>query len=217
MTRTNDVAHRRIFEKYYGRKIMPGYHIHHKDGDHTNNDPLNLVEVTALDHYIIHKERGDWGACILLSRAAGISPEELYELQRLHGKKCAEDGIGIHDPDFDHSKRSKDMWDATPPGRKSVTDGEQVRRWKTEEEVELFLASNPSWRRGLPNRMKVGLKTSTRRLTSLEAKQIAEKRLSEGQHNFIVEYTCPNCGHVGKGPMMKRWHFDNCKHKKEIL
>ena len=25
-----------------------------------------------------------------------------------------------------------------------------------------------------------------------------------------VELTCPNCGHRGTGPVMKRWHFDNC-------
>lgn len=26
------------------------------------------------------------------------------------------------------------------------------------------------------------------------------------------EYTCPHCSKVGKGPGMKRYHFDNCKH-----
>lgn len=26
------------------------------------------------------------------------------------------------------------------------------------------------------------------------------------------EYICPHCGKVGKGPNMKRYHFDNCKH-----
>lgn len=25
------------------------------------------------------------------------------------------------------------------------------------------------------------------------------------------EFTCPHCGKIG-GPVMKRWHFDNCKH-----
>jgi hypothetical protein len=25
--------------------------------------------------------------------------------------------------------------------------------------------------------------------------------------------TCPHCGLVGKGPNMKRYHFDNCKKK----
>ena len=25
---------------------------------------------------------------------------------------------------------------------------------------------------------------------------------------------CPNCGAQGSRPVMKRWHFDNCKHNK---
>lgn len=30
------------------------------------------------------------------------------------------------------------------------------------------------------------------------------------------EYTCPHCGKVGKGASnMQRWHFENCKHKKD--
>lgn len=29
-----------------------------------------------------------------------------------------------------------------------------------------------------------------------------------------AEKICPHCGHVGRGGIMKRWHFDNCKHKK---
>lgn len=28
-----------------------------------------------------------------------------------------------------------------------------------------------------------------------------------------VEMTCPVCGKIGIGNSMKRWHFDNCKHK----
>ena len=27
------------------------------------------------------------------------------------------------------------------------------------------------------------------------------------------ERTCPHCGTVGRGPVMSRWHFDNCKDK----
>lgn len=27
------------------------------------------------------------------------------------------------------------------------------------------------------------------------------------------QHRCPNCGHIGKGGAMKRWHFDNCKRR----
>jgi hypothetical protein len=38
-----------------------------------------------------------------------------------------------------------------------------------------------------------------------------QKRINNGSHSFIQLYTCPQCGKEGKGPMMFRWHFDNCK------
>ena len=28
-----------------------------------------------------------------------------------------------------------------------------------------------------------------------------------------IKYTCPHCGKIGKGPNMKRYHLDNCKHR----
>lgn len=52
-------AHRRIYEKFHGIKIPKGMHIHHIDGNHSNNDPLNLQMVTPEEHCRIHCERGD--------------------------------------------------------------------------------------------------------------------------------------------------------------
>lgn len=213
MKRINDTPHRRIFEKHHGRKIKPGYHIHHKDGNHTNNDPSNLVEVTAAEHFAIHKQQKDWAACILLARAASVTADELAEIQRQHGKACATRGTGIHSEEFNHSARSRKMWEKTQPGRKPVTDGARILKFKTEEEVLEFLEKNSNWRRGVPDYVKRGLRESTRRLTSEESKQISQKRLTEGKHNFIIEYECPWCSVKGKGPMMKRWHFDNCNKK----
>lgn len=214
MKRVNDTPHRRIFEKYYGRKIKPGYHIHHKDGNHANNNPLNLVEITAAEHYDIHKKQGDWAACILLARAASVSTEELAEIQHQHGKSCVNRGIGIHNNRFNHSRRSQKMWEKIQPGRKPVTNGVRVLKFKTEEEVTNFLEKNPNWRRGIPESMKRGLKESKRRITSEESKQLAQKRLTQGKHNFITEHQCPWCSVKGRGPMMFRWHFDNCKKRK---
>jgi group I intron endonuclease len=40
------------------------------------------------------------------------------------------------------------------------------------------------------------------------------KRLIEqGLHSSCKCYTCPYCGVEGKGGAMRRWHFENCKHK----
>jgi hypothetical protein len=43
--------------------------------------------------------------------------------------------------------------------------------------------------------------------------RLNQKRIANGTHNFSNPLTsvCPYCGTVGKGTVMKRWHFDNCK------
>lgn len=69
--------YRKIYEKY-NREIPPGYHIHHKDGNHANNDINNLQCVTAQEHYDIHKTQGDYGACwaLMVTGHISITPEE---------------------------------------------------------------------------------------------------------------------------------------------
>lgn len=36
------------------------WHVHHKDGDHSNNDPLNLEVMTQEQHSRLHGEEGAW-------------------------------------------------------------------------------------------------------------------------------------------------------------
>ena len=46
--------HRLIWEDFYGFKIPKGYHIHHKNGNKTDNCILNLQLIKEYDHYLIH-------------------------------------------------------------------------------------------------------------------------------------------------------------------
>lgn len=209
--RPNDNPHRRAFIKAYGRPPKPGYHLHHIDGNYSNNSVDNLVELTPKEHYDIHYNQGDWAACILLADAAQIPPEVIAQVYREHGLNCVERQLGIHSPDFDQSANASNIWKNNPPGRKPVTDGKRVIKFRTHEEVDVFLKENPGWYKGIPSHMKQGLKKSKRRLDSKEASLIANNRIKNGTHNFTQQHKCPRCGKVGKGPMMKRWHFDNCK------
>lgn len=213
--RPNDIPHRRAFALVNGRKPKKGYHIHHIDGNSDNNEPANLVELSPIEHYQIHKEQEDWGACSLLGLVVDISPEELYNVQRQHGLNCVKNKTGFHSDESraKRSEQSKQMWETSPPGRKPVTDGKKVIKFKTNEEVEEFLEEHPGWRKGVADYMKQGLKLSKRRISSEEAKTLTQKRITEGTHNFITSYVCPYCNKSGKGPMMKRWHFDNCRRK----
>lgn len=51
--------YRKIWESHTGLKIPKGYHIHHIDGNHQNNDPSNLCCVSPDEHWQIHYDRGD--------------------------------------------------------------------------------------------------------------------------------------------------------------
>ena len=70
--------YRKIYESYHG-KIPRGYHVHHIDGDPTNNDIENLIAVTPEEHATIHKN--DFVKWASLGGKMG-------------GNKCKEEGIG---------------------------------------------------------------------------------------------------------------------------
>ena len=85
--------HRKIYEQHYG-KIPDGYHIHHKDGNHANNDVHNLQCVTAQEHYDIHKAQGDHGACwaLMVTGHVTVSPEERARLVSEQQKELVKQG-----------------------------------------------------------------------------------------------------------------------------
>ena len=43
-----------------------------------------------------------------------------------------------------------------------------------------------------------------------------EGRVKSGRKEANLIHTCTYCNKTGKGPTMRRWHFDNCKHKKTL-
>lgn len=51
--------YRKVWEEYNKRTIPKGYHIHHIDGNHENDDPSNLMCVSAEEHFMLHLLRGD--------------------------------------------------------------------------------------------------------------------------------------------------------------
>jgi hypothetical protein len=47
-------AHPERSEEWLRAKIEEGFHVHHKDGDHSNDDPLNLILMDGVDHMRLH-------------------------------------------------------------------------------------------------------------------------------------------------------------------
>jgi len=47
-------AHPGRTEEWLREMFLEGFDIHHVDGDHSNNTPLNLVLIEAVDHMRLH-------------------------------------------------------------------------------------------------------------------------------------------------------------------
>ena len=41
--------------------------------------------------------------------------------------------------------------------------------------------------------------------------EISRRRMEDGTHNCLETHICPHCNKEGKGPVMRRFHFDKCK------
>ncbi len=41
-------------EAWLRERLKDGFHIHHMDGDHSNDDPSNLVLIEGGDHFMLH-------------------------------------------------------------------------------------------------------------------------------------------------------------------
>jgi HNH endonuclease len=76
--------YRLIYEQTYGPIPVDSegktYDIHHLDGNRENNDPSNLIALSVEEHYKIHYDQGDWGACLALSVRMKMSPEQISEM-----------------------------------------------------------------------------------------------------------------------------------------
>jgi hypothetical protein len=79
------VDYRKIWEEHFG--MIPcdeegrTYEIHHKDGNRENNDVLNLSCISIKDHYKIHYDQGDFGACVLIAKRMNLPKNSISSIQ----------------------------------------------------------------------------------------------------------------------------------------
>jgi len=203
----NTKNYRKIYENHYnsipkdqdGRK----YDIHHIDGNRNNNSLENLVALSILDHYNIHKSQGDLGACQAITMRMSLTPEEI-------SKKCSELSSGSNNPMYgkrgplsphygkkrpEHSKaltgRKRPDHSKVMTGRKNPTASKQ---WAGK--------NNPFYgvdRSGDKNTF-YGKTHSEETLKKLRVPK--------------SKYCCQHCNIlVGGKSNYNRWHGDNCKFK----
>jgi hypothetical protein len=88
--------YRKIYEHHHGPILKDSnnrsFEIHHIDGNHDNNHPTNLISVSIQEHYNIHLDKKDYGACFLLAQKMKFLPEQIIELNKLQNKKRIENG-----------------------------------------------------------------------------------------------------------------------------
>lgn len=88
--------HQEVWKAANGRDIPAGHHVHHADHDADNNDPSNLVLITASDHASHHGQ--DPARRPAQLRAMGIAQEAAKEW---HG---TDEGLAWH------SEHAREIW-----------------------------------------------------------------------------------------------------------
>jgi hypothetical protein len=203
-------SYRKIWESHYGPipKDSEGrsYEIHHIDGNHSNDSIENLKLVTIREHYDIHFEQDDYGACLAIIMRMNVPIELSKKLQSELSRKVALRRIaeGTHNFSGDLSKevQARRLQEGT-----HNFQGVQGTRNAIQRNRKLVELGKHPWAGELG-------KKHNQALTLL--------RIEKGTHNFqgdsnpnknMPKVICPYCNKEGGRNQMKRYHFDNCKNK----
>lgn len=219
-------VYRKIYEEHYGPiptdQYGNTYHIHHINGDCTDNQIENLIALSVENHYKLHLEQGDYGAAAILANELGINSSELR--RQAVAKQLAE---GRHS-----SQRAESIAKHKETKRKRFESGDnpyatpKFKQQQSERRTALNLAlaaqnMHPSqsadFKKNMSKRIKAAAEAGSLYSQSPEGKQDLKKRTSEmvanGTHASQRVYNCPYCGKIGKGNPMLRYHMDACKYK----
>jgi len=205
--------HRRSYEIHRGPipKDSSGrtYEIHHKDGDHANNDPLNLVALTIQEHYDIHYAQGDYCACARIFSRMNKTPQEISkEASRLQ-KLLVEQGK--------HQFQSKEFVEnyVRPTNTKRVANGThnlQKRSDGTSLASDLHAAGKGSSDPQVQGKIK---QAALRQLAAGKCIFVGPannlKRVANGTHPSQIKKICPHCNKTCDTANYSKWHGDNCK------
>ena len=193
-------SYRKIWESHNGPipKDIEGrsYEIHHIDGNHSNDAIENLRLVTIQEHYDIHFEQGDYGACLAIIMRMNVPVDVSKKLQSKLSKAVAAKRIaeGTHNFTSENSKKvqAKRLQDGT-----HNFQGEQGSLNALQRNKKLVELGKHPW---------------AGELGKIHNKKVASERVKNGTHNFLTEFKCEHCAKTVKGePNYKKWHGDNCK------
>jgi len=170
--------------------------IHHIDGNHENNVIENFKLVTIQEHYNIHYQQGDYGACLAIIMRMNVPVEVSKKMQSKLSKALAAKRIaeGTHNFSAEFSKQiqAQRLQDGT-----HNFQGEQGSRNAVQRNKKLVELGKHPWAGELGKKHN---------------KDLTLQRIEKGTHNFLTEYKCKFCNRTVKGEgNYKRWHGERCK------
>lgn len=217
--------YRAIYENHYG--LIPkeengrSYHIHHIDGNHSNNDPTNLKAVTIQEHYDIHYSQGDWAACHRLAAILKYSPDELTELAKKNVNEQIQNGKHPWKGGEHQRKLAKKLLENGSHHWLSEGHSKSIRERelnKVANGTHNFLGSKNN-QSLLDQGKHPSQNTEHRKHMSVIQKEYNRLRVSEGTHPFLklnsYIWTCEVCGKQGKNKSNYDRHSGSkaCKNK----
>lgn len=104
------------------------FEIHHKDGIHKNDSIDNLQCISIKNHYKIHYEQGDFGACVLIAKRMALPIDYISNIQK-----------GVKRPGIGGVKKGTIPWNKGISGYTlNLTEEERARRRKIVKENALI-------------------------------------------------------------------------------
>lgn len=203
-------SYRKIWEAHNGPipKDIEGrsYEIHHIDGNHSNDAIENLKLVTIQEHYDIHFEQGDYGACLAIIMRMNVPIELSKKLQSKLSKVVAAKRIAEGTHNFTSENSKKVQAKRLQAGTHNF-QGEQGSLNALHRNKKLVELGKHPWAGELGKKHN---------------KELTMHRIEKGTHNFqgalnpnknMPKVICPYCNKEGGRNQMKRYHFDNCNYK----
>jgi hypothetical protein len=215
------INYRKIYEKHYGPipKEANGraYEIHHIDGNHSNNDPLNLTAITLQEHYDIHFLQGDWAACYFMSiQRMHKTPDELsalsssIQLERVqNGTHHFLNGDISRNSNRDRVKNKTHHFLKRADGTSVALD--RAKNKKLPIQLATLDGKNPWQRRDDGTSFQQDLVKLGKH--PLLGGEIQRKQLATGAHASQIKVSCLFCKNTISKNAYAQHHGDNCKHR----
>jgi hypothetical protein len=196
------------------------WHKHHIIPKHFNggDEIENIIDVTSNEHAEIHKRlyekynhKQDWLAWQGLSGFLG-KEEIIKESIKIGSSKAGKKG-------GQKAVESGRIFEMSKLGVKKIRE-----QFSSEDEYKKYFSKISSLQKGVPkDKLKNYLWITDGKInkkikkTDIIPNGFVKGRTKIWKTNFSIEkkeiITCPYCNKVGGKPVMKRFHFDNCKKK----